>query len=124
MWIVLQGVAELPCSLGCLPPLVLLLGALRRDVLGGLVDREAAEFVCFGTEHGSSRLGVACLTVRVGATGSVTAPIRVALRARIKRLPRSRKYPPDKSEQAVRLVIEQMEVLAPGYSGQPAEMSD
>lgn len=55
---------------------------------------------------------------------TVSDDIRAALRARIKRLPRSRKYPPDKSEQAVRLVIEQMEVLAPGYSGQPAEMSD
>ena len=46
---------------------------------------------------------------------TVRDDVRAALRAKIKRLLRSRKYPPDKSEEAVRLVIEQMEVLAPGY---------
>ncbi len=40
--------------------------------------------------------------------------VRAKLRSDIKRLLRKRKYPPDRSEEAVRLVIEQMEVLAAG----------
>ena len=55
---------------------------------------------------------------------TVRDDVRAALRAKIKRVLRSRQYPPDKSEQAVHLVIEQMEVLAPGYSGSVREHID
>ena len=40
--------------------------------------------------------------------------VRAALRAKIKRLLRGHKYPPDEAEGAVKQVIEQMELLAPG----------
>lgn len=40
-----------------------------------------------------------------------------ALRAEIKRLLRRRNYPPDKQPAAVKLVIEQMELLTPRYAG-------
>lgn len=42
---------------------------------------------------------------------TVRDDVRAAIRAKIKRLLRKYKYPPDKSEQAVRLVIQQMEAL-------------
>jgi len=38
--------------------------------------------------------------------------VRAALRAKIKRLLRGYKYPPDQTEGAVKQVIEQMELLA------------
>lgn len=42
---------------------------------------------------------------------SIRDDVRAALRAKIKRLLRKHRYPPDQSEQAVKQVIEQMEVL-------------
>ena len=45
---------------------------------------------------------------------TVREDVRAALRARIRRLLRKYKYPPDRAEGAVRQVIEQMETLAPG----------
>lgn len=42
---------------------------------------------------------------------TVRDDVRAAIRAKIKRLLRKYKYPPDKSEEAVRLVMEQMEAL-------------
>lgn len=44
------------------------------------------------------------------------ADVQAKLRTAIKRLLRKYKYPPDKQPEAVKLVLEQMEVLAPGYS--------
>ncbi|GAB3622639.1 type I restriction endonuclease subunit R [Mariniluteicoccus endophyticus] len=44
------------------------------------------------------------------------ADVQAKLRTAIKRLLRQYKYPPDKQPEAVKLVLEQMEVLAPGYS--------
>lgn len=48
------------------------------------------------------------------------ADVQAKLRAEVKRLLRRYNYPPDKALGAVKLVIEQMEVLAPQY----AEMRD
>jgi type I restriction enzyme R subunit len=53
--------------------------------------------------------------VRVDWT--VREDVRAALRAKIKRLLRKYKYPPDQAEGAVKQVIEQMEILAPGMEG-------
>lgn len=43
--------------------------------------------------------------------------VQAKLRAEVKRLLRKYKYPPDKQVAAVKLVLEQMEVLAPEYAG-------
>lgn len=43
--------------------------------------------------------------------------VRAKLRSSIKRLLVKYKYPPDKQPGAIKLVIEQMESLAPGYTG-------
>ena len=40
--------------------------------------------------------------------------VRASIRAKIKRLLRKYKYPPDRSEEAVKLVVQQMEVLSRG----------
>ena len=45
---------------------------------------------------------------------TVRDDVRAALRAKIRRLLRKYKYPPDQAEGAVKQVIEQMELLAPG----------
>lgn len=47
------------------------------------------------------------------------ADVQAKLRAEVKRLLRIHKYPPDKAPEAVRLVLEQMEELAPEYSAVP-----
>lgn len=44
------------------------------------------------------------------------ADVQAKLRSEVKRLLRKHKYPPDKQPAAVKLVIEQMEVLAPEYA--------
>ncbi len=44
--------------------------------------------------------------------------VQAKLRTAIKRLLRKHKYPPDKQPEAVKLVLEQMEVLAPEYASQ------
>jgi type I restriction enzyme R subunit len=47
---------------------------------------------------------------------TVRDDVRAKLRSSIKRLLVKYKYPPDKQPGAIKLVIEQMEVLAPGYA--------
>ncbi len=47
---------------------------------------------------------------------TVRDDVRASLRAKIRRLLRKYKYPPDQAEGAVKLVIEQMELLAPGVA--------
>lgn len=47
----------------------------------------------------------------------VRADVQAKLRVSVKRLLRKHGYPPDKQRSAVKRVIEQMEELAPGYSG-------
>jgi type I restriction enzyme R subunit len=47
---------------------------------------------------------------------TVREDVRAALRAKIRRLLRKYKYPPDQAEGAVKQVIEQMEILAPGVT--------
>ncbi len=47
---------------------------------------------------------------------TVRDDVRAKLRSSIKRLLVKYKYPPDKQPEAIKLVIEQMEVLAPGYA--------
>jgi type I restriction enzyme R subunit len=42
--------------------------------------------------------------------------VRAKLRSSIKRLLVKHKYPPDKQPEAIKLVIEQMEALAPRYA--------
>jgi len=48
---------------------------------------------------------------------TVRDDVRASLRAKIRRLLRRYKYPPDQAEGAVKQVIEQMELLAPGVAG-------
>ena len=43
---------------------------------------------------------------------TVRDDVRASIRAKIKRLLRRYKYPPDRSEEAVKLVVQQMEVLS------------
>ena len=43
--------------------------------------------------------------------------VQAKLRASVKRLLRKHGYPPDKQEAATKLVLEQMEELAPKYAG-------
>ena len=57
---------------------------------------------------------VAMMRADVKTDWTVREDVRAALRARIRRLLRKYKYPPDRAEGAVRQVIEQMETLAPG----------
>ena len=45
---------------------------------------------------------------------TVRDDVRASIRAKIKRLLRKYKYPPDRSEEAVKLVVQQMEVLSRG----------
>lgn len=47
---------------------------------------------------------------------TVRDDVRASLRAKIRRLLRKYEYPPDQAEGAVRQVIEQMEILAPGVA--------
>ncbi|MGL4175164.1 MAG: type I restriction endonuclease subunit R [Dermatophilaceae bacterium] len=49
--------------------------------------------------------------------------VRAKLRASIRRLLVKHRYPPDKQPDAIRLVIEQMESMAPRYAGRPTEGS-
>lgn len=48
---------------------------------------------------------------------TVRESVRAKMRVMIKRLLRKYKYPPDKQEEAVKLVIEQAEVLSEGWAG-------
>ena len=48
---------------------------------------------------------------------TVRDDVRAALRAKIRRLLRKYRYPPDQAEGAVKQVIDQMELLAPGAVG-------
>ena len=47
---------------------------------------------------------------------TVREDVRAKLRSTVKRLLVKYDYPPDKQPEAIRLVIEQMEVLAPRYA--------
>jgi type I restriction enzyme R subunit len=47
---------------------------------------------------------------------TVRDDVRAKLRSSIKRLLVKYKYPPDKQPEAIMLVIDQMEALAPGYA--------
>jgi type I restriction enzyme R subunit len=51
---------------------------------------------------------------------TVRDDVRAKLRSSIKRLLVRYKYPPDKQPEAIRLVIEQMEAMAPYYVAQGA----
>jgi len=51
---------------------------------------------------------------------TVRDDVRAKLRSSIKRLLVRSKYPPDKQPEAIRLVIEQMEAIAPHYVAQRA----
>lgn len=57
---------------------------------------------------------VAMMRADVKTDWTVRDDVRASLRAKIRRLLRKYKYPPDQAEGAVRQVIEQMELLAPG----------
>jgi type I restriction enzyme R subunit len=57
---------------------------------------------------------VALMRADVKTDWTVRDDVRAALRAKIRRLLRKYRYPPDRAEGAVRQVIEQMELLAPG----------
>lgn len=57
---------------------------------------------------------VALMRADVKTDWTVRDDVRASLRAKIRRLLRKYKYPPDQAEGAVRQVIEQMELLAPG----------
>lgn len=57
---------------------------------------------------------VALMRADVRTDWTVREDVRAALRAKIKRLLRKYKYPPDAAENAVKQVIDQMELLAPG----------
>ena len=57
---------------------------------------------------------VALMRADVRTDWTVREDVRAALRAKIKRLLRKHKYPPDAAENAVKQVIDQMELLAPG----------
>ncbi|MBK8460203.1 MAG: type I restriction endonuclease subunit R [Micropruina sp.] len=56
---------------------------------------------------------VALMRADVKTDWTVREDVRASLRAKIKRLLRKHKYPPDQTEGAVKQVIEQMELLAP-----------
>jgi len=43
--------------------------------------------------------------------------VRAKLRSSIKRLLVKHRYPPDKQPEAIKLVLEQMEAMAPRYAG-------
>jgi type I restriction enzyme R subunit len=51
---------------------------------------------------------------------TVRDDVRAKLRSSIKRLLVRYRYPPDKQPEAIRLVIEQMEAMAPHYAAQRA----
>lgn len=51
---------------------------------------------------------------RKQGAGSGAGDARAPLRAKVRRLPRKYKHPPDQAEGAVKQVIEQRELLAPG----------
>lgn len=55
---------------------------------------------------------------------TVRDDVRAKLRSSIKRLLVKYKYPPDKQPEAIRLVIEQMEVMAPRYAGDEPRSED
>ncbi len=57
---------------------------------------------------------VAMMRADVKTDWTVRDDVRASLRAKIRRLLRKYKYPPDRAEGAVKQVIEQMELLAPG----------
>lgn len=60
---------------------------------------------------------VSMMRADVRTDWTVRDDVRASLRAKIKRLLRKYKYPPDQAEGAVKQVIEQMELLAPGAAG-------
>ena len=60
---------------------------------------------------------VALMRADVKTDWTVRDDVRASLRAKIRRLLRKHKYPPDQAEGAVKQVIEQMELLAPGSVG-------
>ena len=47
------------------------------------------------------------------------ADVQARVRSSVRRLLRLHGYPPDRQPGAVKLVLEQMETLAPGYAEQP-----
>ena len=55
---------------------------------------------------------IALMRADVRTDWTIRDDVRASLRAKIKRLLRRYKYPPDQSETAVKQVIEQMELLA------------
>lgn len=59
---------------------------------------------------------VAMMRADVKTDWTVRDDVRAALRAKIRRLLRKYKYPPDQADGAVKQVIEQMELLAPGVA--------
>lgn len=59
---------------------------------------------------------VAMMRADVKTDWTVRDDVRASLRAKIRRLLRRYKYPPDQAEGAVKQVIEQMELLAPGVA--------
>ncbi len=59
---------------------------------------------------------VAMMRADVKTDWTVRDDVRASLRAKIRRLLRKYKYPPDQAEGAVKQVIEQMELLAPGVA--------
>lgn len=59
---------------------------------------------------------VAMMRADVRTDWTVRDDVRAALRAKIRRLLRKYKYPPDQADGAVKQVIEQMELLAPGVA--------
>ena len=61
---------------------------------------------------------VTTMRSKVRVDWSKREDVRAALRAEVKRLLRQYGYPPDRQEDAVLLVLEQLESLAPGYAHQ------
>lgn len=64
---------------------------------------------------------VAIMRRDVKTDWTVRDDVRAKLRSAIKRLPVKYRYPPDKQPEAIRLVIEQLEALAPAYVTRPAD---
>ncbi len=91
------------------------LGADELATYDAIADNESAMDV-LGQDvlADMARQLVAMMRADVKTDWTVRDDVRAALRAKIRRLLRKYKYPPDQAEGAVKQVIEQMELLAPG----------